>query len=246
MASKVPTVPKRNCYANSLGGCNTISGEHIVTRSLFGDGPVLTRGLQVPHDTPVGIDRLVANILCQKHNSELSPLDSEAKKLGDACLSFIRSVRSSSVTVSGHLIERWLLKLALGSSVSGWLHGIKVLPPPAVVAAVFGRHALPSTVGMFGVAGIGRETPRGESVSFHFFVGQSLGSVGLFVSIHGLPLLLSVCLDNAQAETRARGTLGGFDVSKAQLRQHPEELVMSNRDESAKLSIIFEWHGSRT
>jgi hypothetical protein len=200
----------------------------------------MTRGLRVPPDTSVGIDRLVAKILCEKHNSVLSPLDSEIKKLGDACLAFLRKPHTSAVRVEGLLIERWLLKLAVGSMASGWLHGAKVNPPLGVVEALFGLRDIPQSVGLFGLGGTGEEIREREAVSFDFFFGRAVGSSGFLSRIHGLPLLLSVCLDDPQGETNALGELGGLVVSEAQLRRHPQELVMTDGT-GATMSIYLDW-----
>jgi hypothetical protein len=232
---------KRQCYASSLGSCDATSREHVVSKALFGEGVVFTKGLRIPENRPVGIEGLVANILCQAHNSELSPLDAEFKKLGDACEDFVTSVKSASVKVDGRLIERWLLKLAVGSMASGWIPGLKIMPPADVVESLFGRRHLPDTVSLFGIADIGRETPRAKCVTFDFFFGKSPGSMGIVSSIHGLPLLLSSCLEDPQGETRARKHIGSFDVSGAELRRHPSELIVSNADRSARLSIFLEW-----
>ena len=231
------------CYASAIGGCDSISREHVVTRSLFGDGPVLTSGLRVPPDTPIGIDSLVANILCAKHNSELSPLDAEIKVLGDTCLAFLKQAQSLQVTVSGPLIERWLLKLAIGSTASGWIYGVKIVPPREVIETLFGIRAFPPTVGMFGLAGIGRMVQKAEDVSFDFFAGQSAGSMGVVTNVHGLPMFLSVCLDSPEQELRAQGVIRDFDVSTAVLRRHPKELILNAGGGSPTLSVLFDWPG---
>jgi len=229
------------CYASALGECDSISREHVVTRSLFGDGQVLTSGLRVPPNTPIGIDSLVATILCAKHNNALSQLDAEIKVLGDACLAYLRQGQSLQVKVNGPLIERWLLKLAIGSLASGWILGIKIAPPRAVVESLFGIRSLPPTVGMFGIAEIGRMVQRAEDVSFDFFMGQSAGSMGILSTVHGLPMLLSVCLDAPEQELRAQGMVRDIDVSSAALRRHPEELILSAGPGSARLSVLFDW-----
>jgi chorismate synthase len=51
---------------------------------------------------------------------------------------------------------------------------------------------------------VGKETSRDESVAWDYIPGESHGSMGLFTSIHGIPLLLSVCLKDVEAEVRAR------------------------------------------
>ena len=100
-------------------------------------------------------------------------------------------------------------------------------PPRAVVESLFGIRPLPPTVGMFGIAEIGRMVQRAEDVSFDFFMGQSPGSIGILSTVHGLPMLLSVCLDAPEQELRAQGMVRDIDVSSAPLRRHPEELILS-------------------
>lgn len=79
------------------------------------------------------------------------------------------------------------------------------MPPREVSEALIGSRGLPPTVGMFGIAGVGRMVQRAEDVSFDFFKGQSAGSMGIVSSVHGLPTLLSVCLDAPEQGLRAQG-----------------------------------------
>lgn len=62
---------------------------------------------------------LTANCLCQKHNSALSPLDNATKYFFTAVKSCLqRAARSARYIVSGHDIERWLLKTVKAAAVS--------------------------------------------------------------------------------------------------------------------------------
>jgi hypothetical protein len=85
------------CYANTRGGCSsTISGEHYVSHGLIklygSNDPDYT----IQHKTGKGVGHPVrpknfkANILCQKHNSELSPAD-------DAALAFATFLRRNAL-----------------------------------------------------------------------------------------------------------------------------------------------------
>ena len=109
------------CYAFGLGGCDSTSREHVVTRSIFGDGPVLTSGLRVPPDTPIGIDSLVASILCKKHNSALSPLDSEIKVLGEACLPGVPEAGAVFASEG-----EWAIDREMATETRHWKHCVRM------------------------------------------------------------------------------------------------------------------------
>lgn len=122
------------CYANTRGGCSTkISGEHYVSHGLIklygGNDPAFTlqhkTGKGVGH--PVRPKNFKANILCQKHNTALSPAD-------DATLAFATFLRrialeydagagewgeAKEITISGDDMQRWVLKLFLNHAVTG-------------------------------------------------------------------------------------------------------------------------------
>lgn len=115
------------CYMKELGTCRGgISGEHLISESvvllLAGDGEFSVAGtpwLPEGESKVIGVKGLIANCLCEQHNSDLHPLD-------DAALVFFTSLKSSlegatGVTdhlVSGHDIERWLLKSLKAMAVS--------------------------------------------------------------------------------------------------------------------------------
>ena len=67
---------------------------------------------------------MTAKILCKKHNSALSPLDTLAGRLMKHVQTAQRDLarfnpNSQTHTFDGHKFERWLLKVALGMWVSG-------------------------------------------------------------------------------------------------------------------------------
>ena len=71
------------CWATSLEDCEgKISREHLVSQSLFPEGNITVSGLHWCKDGPktVGLAALTGKILCQKHNSELSELDTTVKQ----------------------------------------------------------------------------------------------------------------------------------------------------------------------
>jgi hypothetical protein len=69
----------------------------------------------------IGIDRLTARILCSRHNSAFSSLDSEAgvffgtlRTIEVDLLQRSLSKKRSYVLISGEMLEAWMLKLACG------------------------------------------------------------------------------------------------------------------------------------
>jgi hypothetical protein len=119
------------CYMKELGSCDGgISSEHLISLSIIlllkADGDFSISGLPwIPEGETkiIGPGSLTANCLCAKHNSSLSPLDTAALRLFSALRSCLgREARGLHFIVSGHDIERWLLKtlkaLAASSNLS--------------------------------------------------------------------------------------------------------------------------------
>lgn len=113
------------CYMRTLGSCaGSISREHIISESvckvLMGNGQFSLSG--VPW-LEAGETRIVpppvAKCLCRRHNSALSPLDSAAYYFFASLKSYLeRDLGSRHALVSGHDLERWLLKTAKAAAVS--------------------------------------------------------------------------------------------------------------------------------
>jgi hypothetical protein len=110
-----------------LGSCvGPISGEHIISESvirvLIADGEFSVSGvpwLAAGEEKILPPRSLRANCLCTKHNSALSPLDDAAKYFFASLKACLESdTESRHALVSGHDIERWLLKTAKAAAVS--------------------------------------------------------------------------------------------------------------------------------
>jgi hypothetical protein len=116
------------CYMKELGSCvPPISGEHIISESvcrvLIGDGEFSIAG--VPW-LEAGETKIIAppkaNCLCRKHNSSLSPLDSAAHHFFESLRSYLEyDAGIRHAIISGHDLERWLLKTAKAAAVSRYL-----------------------------------------------------------------------------------------------------------------------------
>jgi hypothetical protein len=122
------------CYANSSGDCSTtISREHWMSKGILLALSTNGRGVMVSgaswlngNSRELRASDLAANILCTRHNSALSPLDTAAAEM----VSYIRAdqedlerldATSALTLISGPTWERWMLKLLLGGMASGTL-----------------------------------------------------------------------------------------------------------------------------
>jgi hypothetical protein len=109
------------------GSCDGgLSAEHLVSRGVVQE---LTQGgdfsvsglpwLDAGETRILSPEGITAKCLCRKHNSALSPLDSTAKHLFSTLSNcFDEDKRQIRSVISGHDIERWLLKTLRAFGVS--------------------------------------------------------------------------------------------------------------------------------
>lgn len=114
------------CYAKILGNCDgPLTREHFVSLSVLtliagGEDKTLSVGgfSWIPEGETKELDpkSVVSKILCYRHNEDLSRLDTEALK-------FFRFLHHgydvSEEEVNGLLLEKWMLKCAIGISKVG-------------------------------------------------------------------------------------------------------------------------------
>jgi hypothetical protein len=129
---------KSKCWASSLGGCDGMSGEHVVSNSIFKAGcgcPVVIEGVQrIREGSPTkGAEK--SNILCRRHNSLLSPLDETIGKISKFQADANDRDFRGSIIVEGELLERWLLKTAINTAAAGWAAPVKWQPSPVSAAS---------------------------------------------------------------------------------------------------------------
>ena len=117
------------CYMRELGSCVApISGEHLISESVIevlqGEGQFSISGvpwLAKGAEKILGPNSLRANCLCTKHNSALSPIDNAARYLFLSLKTYLEADvgEPRHALVSGHDLERWLLKTAKALAASG-------------------------------------------------------------------------------------------------------------------------------
>ncbi len=122
-----PGTTVAKCYMRELGSCEGgISREHLISegviRILKSEGDFSVSGLpwlEAGETKILEPGNLTANCLCRRHNSALSPLDDAAVRFFAALRSGLeREAYSGQALISGHDIERWLLKTAKALAAS--------------------------------------------------------------------------------------------------------------------------------
>lgn len=123
----------QKCYLAKTNGCSTkITGEHCISHNLLNKIEKQNKTIDVvglswlPKEqlTSIGKKNLVSNVLCEQHNSVLSPLDAAVGHLVEAIGAIdadLLSTAPSGLTfqVSGADVERWVLKTLFGLVHSG-------------------------------------------------------------------------------------------------------------------------------
>lgn len=240
------------CYAHRLGGCSKkLSGEHVFTAAVMGKGAIGVRGFPgIANDRFIGLSSATAKILCVKHNSLLTDLDSEAKKLSDALDQFhAAKVGVFDVVINGPILERWLLKVTMGCLAGGYTGlGKQYASSGEVVGALFGRIPMSSPIGMYSMAGVERRTDVTKEWLFRALeVRDPQGrshAAGAFVALHGLPFLFyfggPYPVDDFFIKPDGTSYLDPYDCSTARATFHPGS--MSIGDEGTKrLTVMLEW-----
>ncbi len=173
------------CWAHPLGGCGgRITGEHYVSKSTLTGRSLHIKGLSFCRQdfVEIPIGGAVANILCESHNSGMSPADHEAGKLRAALIDILNYEIPPGASplhhpwltssIEGPLIKRWAAKTACN------LFTMDGKPLPIhLVQCAFG---LPTDkpVFLFGANQVG-DKPGHERDNFHFASGTS--NSGYFV-----------------------------------------------------------------
>jgi hypothetical protein len=150
---------------------------------------------------PIGIRSLKANILCERHNHQLSSLDGVAKtfftRVRDIAIEYNgkKEDGAAALLLNGHALERWTLKVLCGAVFSGnagiggeAITGWRV--PPRWLRVLLGDESLDYPCGLYFFG-------EGETISsdprFGFAtIGPRDGLVGANVSLSGFRFFLAM------------------------------------------------------
>jgi hypothetical protein len=194
----------KNCYLNSFGNCDgKISSEHMFSAGILeyfaGPNGLIEHGGEkwmLGKSFTSKIGKLGSKVLCQRHNNELSPFDTEMLELvkGIENLKAFSEGKGTKFesSIDGGKIERWFAKLILGTVYSNKLDppdgSAPKLPKELLKLLRFERFSLPSNFGL-------RISLTDESRSDNQIIQYRLLSdsrngrvVGVVVSIMGFEL----------------------------------------------------------
>ncbi len=196
-----------DCYARTTSDCSkNISGEHFISRNVLEiiapDGTLLVSGFPWQSETPkqIGTGSLKANILCNRHNADLSPLDELAKiffeRIRDIAAEYNGKLPNgrNAILLNGHALERWALKVLCGAAFSGnaSISGVRIrgwVPPERWLRTLFDGHAFAPPQGLYFV---GENQTASSTPGFGFAtIGSADMLVGAAVHISGFRFVLA-------------------------------------------------------
>ena len=197
---------KRKCWAEHYSRCSDdISGEHIVSKCLFSNYvTVIGFNWCKDQEKQIGINSMVANCLCSKHNSELSELDIAAFDVWNVLREFCRlnNVREprkkkrwnkAVIKSDATKFERWCFKTAVNILSSGSYMTVSDWNPPEhLVRFIFGKEKLPQGCGIGSYAAAGDEIKSADTFAFSALSAND-GRVifGGLIEFRGLKIVLS-------------------------------------------------------
>lgn len=217
------------CWARSLGDCGTkLTGEHLVSEGMLEGPSVSVVGLPWCRDEPkvVGLGSLTSKVLCDVHNSRLSPVDQGGinafRAIRNAVVLYTRREkdrpkrrRPSRIEIDGLLLERWALESALTlcakvESAALWDLGGTVItsPPSHLVQAAYGLTAIDSPMGLYVAGGGGSKVNFGPHVDLRVLYkdrDSDRSVVGFRLTFAGLQFLLWCAAEAVPPEVKLTG-----------------------------------------
>lgn len=243
------------CYAANLGdGCaQKITFEHFFSHALLkelnkGDGGLIAGGFHWmnPQGQKVSPKSLGSNILCEKHNSILSSLDTEFLNIHKSFkaaydhVSKNKEITNIESTINGILLERLVLKILFGIIASGCaekngdLVDFKTMQPWLKV--LFGKEPMPSRLGVYAQNEKSQEPFSEKIIGVTPVISERQVKAAHF-DLHGFKFFLAMTLP--ETERSALSTL----------MYRPLYFDISDKTERYSARINFNWdhqeHGQR-
>ena len=247
-----------SCWAHCLGNCNQkLSGEHLVSESLFTSERVSVQGFQWCKESPkeIGLSSFTAKILCSRHNSALSPVDEAGGKAFAALremrrLSNIREKLRPQVwhivkrSIDGKGLERWFLKTLINLCHNQG-HPIGLESPTAgrpsehLVRTAFGLEPFAHRAGLYSIVRTGMECESTDTISFAPLIKQGSQIEGGLFGFRGLRFLLFL---NAEGppDNLAGIIFEGEDLGACQMNFHNSE-IRENTGKHRSQILTIKW-----
>jgi hypothetical protein len=193
----VSGIKHEKCYANADGNCSSkISKEHFISANyleqiqLNNTAKVAGLTWQAPETfNLVPVKTMASNILCERHNNALSPLDAVFGSFAETVREFDRpgSTHSEAREISGSDIELWMLKCLVGLTASG---NVKGTLKPECSDILFGRIDWPEGWGLYFANQAGEQIYHSNSLLIETMVSPDNVVLLGKLFIQGLPFLL--------------------------------------------------------
>lgn len=193
----------RRCWAAEVSPCKgPLSREHFVSRAIFRGAHFDTseHGGTVQR-SGVPLDGLVVRCLCERHNNDLSPLDTtagdffnclhELERLRDVWANYRGPLAPERFVISGVQLQQWAFKTA----ASTWCRLQRQLgaPPPATLARLaLGVEQVQGRMGLALLGHVGDPVHVEERVTMQF--GMSSGETvpsGFIIIAWGVTLYVA-------------------------------------------------------
>jgi len=232
----------KSCWAAQLGNCSgKITGEHIVSRGLIDSDSVEVFGFPWLNGEKKALpkDALTRNILCKKHNGELSNIDASAievfnsiRKLYPSSVSQLNLHKDSrtieSFNIDGLLLERWFLKTLINIMYQGHYpigdpKNKAGFSSDELVEIAFGRKGFRAPSGLYVIYQAMRLYPFGRIEFVPIIKNDHSYIAGGVFSFGGPRFLLFLDIDQPPKDLKGI-KLGDVDLSDSKLFYHPEKM----------------------
>lgn len=237
------------CWASALGDCaKGQSGEHYISDGIFDGASVTALGLPWCRDDQrtIGMRSAVANILCGKHNQELSPFDAEAAKLSAFLRESIHQqpLAAANVRLNGFLLEKWALKTFLNL---GYIRGLnreqanRIDPQDFLVRYLYRDEPVPDGVGLYFVTDkVSNNTNVTHGLWWNAIhdrgqLREGATTVfGMTFTFFSVRFVVNTAIIRAEKKIAAMGKVNDFDFSTAKIIYRPPGISMRSNDAGEK------------
>lgn len=234
------------CWASSLGNCDGMSGEHVVSNVIFKSlcsCPVYIDGVKRIRNGLPTANAEKANILCRNHNSTLSPLDSVIGEIAIFLAKGNDERFEETLYIEGEKLERWAFKTLVNFMAAGWLSDKKYKPSKNIVEIIYGLKSPSKYIGIYSVDGIDPHfKPNGGVTVIPVYIDCYNDSIvgGAYISVHGLTFF--VCINEYLGLTFSKGSYKILKTAfKNKQHLYRPRAITVDRKRGKKLVIGIAW-----
>lgn len=140
----------KGCYAERLGGCNHISGEHYITKSMLSEFVDISVQLSDKQfiNNKIHRNQLTEENLCVFHNNFLSKYDRAAKNLIRSLDQYVDPNQKPPQFINGNHLERWFLKSSINLLFLSKSSEI-LIDMDKCLSLLFLKHEFPENFGLY-------------------------------------------------------------------------------------------------